>query len=99
MKAFSTFKSEAWCIDLAYIDKLAKVNIVVKYPLARQDLFDRTVVAKRVRTRNFRETVPAFLTMITKKTDPKNLGSTRQQKILERMKNFAKLIEYEVTLQ
>ena len=74
MKAFSTFKNEAWCIDLAYIDKLAKVNIVVKYPLARQDLFDRTVVAKRVRTRNFRETVPAFLTMITKNNRPKKFG-------------------------
>ena len=26
MKAFATFKNEMWCMDLAYVDKLAKNN-------------------------------------------------------------------------
>ena len=46
MKAFARFKDEIYCMDLAYVDKLAKDNNAVKYLLVRQDLFDRTVDAK-----------------------------------------------------
>ena len=46
MKAFARFKKEFWCMDLAYVDKLAKDNDGVKNRLVRQDLFDRTVDAK-----------------------------------------------------
>ena len=73
MKAFARFKNEIWCKDLAYIDKLDKDNNGVKYLLVRQDLFDRTVDAKRVKTKVSKETVRAFLTMITKKNRPKNI--------------------------
>ena len=52
---------------LPYVDKLAKDNNGVKYFLVRQDLFDRTVDAKGMKTKNSEETVRAFLTMITKK--------------------------------
>ena len=38
MKAFAGFKNEIWCMDLAYVDKLAKDNDSVKYLLVRQDL-------------------------------------------------------------
>ena len=31
MGAFARFKGEIWCMDLAYVDKLAKNNIGVKY--------------------------------------------------------------------
>ena len=40
MKAFSRFKNEFWCMDLAYVDKLAKGNNGVKCLLVRSDLFD-----------------------------------------------------------
>ena len=53
--------------DLAYVDKLAKDNNGVKYFLVGQDLFDRTVDAKGKKTKDSKETVRAFLTMITKK--------------------------------
>ena len=46
MRAFARFKNGRWCMDLAYVDILAKQNDVVKYLLVRQDLFDRTVFAK-----------------------------------------------------
>ena len=46
MRAFARFRYEIWCMDLAYVDKLAKENNGVKYLLVRQDLFDRTVNAK-----------------------------------------------------
>ena len=67
MKAFARFKNEIWCMDLAYVDKLAKDKNGVKYLLVRQDLFDRTVDAKGMKTKDSKETVRAFLTMITKK--------------------------------
>ena len=62
-------------MDLAYVDKLAKDNNGVKYLLVRQDLFDRTVYAKGMKTKDSKETVRAFLSMITKKEwTQKNLG-------------------------
>ena len=67
LKAFARFKNEMWFVDLAYVDKLSKDNNSVKYLLVRQDLFDRTVGAKGMKTKDSKETVRAFLTMITKK--------------------------------
>ena len=46
MRAFARFRNEIWCMDLAYVDKLAEENNGVKYLLVRQDLFDRAVNAK-----------------------------------------------------
>ena len=74
MKAFARFKNEIWCLDLAYVDKLAKDNDDVKYLLFRQDLFDRTVDAKGMNRKDSKETVRAFLTMITKKNRPKKIS-------------------------
>ena len=65
-KAFARFKNEIWCMDLAYVDKLAKDNNGVKHLLVCHDLFDRTVDAKRTKTKDSKETVRAILTMITK---------------------------------
>ena len=73
MKAFARFKNEYWCMDLAYVDKLAKDNNGVKYLLVRQDLFDRTVDAKEKKTKDSKLTVRAFLTLTTKKNRPKKL--------------------------
>ena len=74
MKAFARFKNEIWCMDLAYVYKLAKDNNGVKYLLVCQELFDRTVDAKGMKTKDSEETVRAFLTMITKKSSQKNWG-------------------------
>ena len=71
MKAFARFKTEKWCLDLAYVDKLAKDNNGVKYHLVRQNLFDRTVDTKGMKTKDSKDTVCALLTMITKKNRPK----------------------------
>ena len=73
MKAFARFKNEIWCTDLAYVDKLAKGNNGVKYLLVRQDLFDRTVDAKGMKTKDSKETARAFLSMITKKKRPEKI--------------------------
>ena len=73
MKAFARFKIEIWCIDLAYVDKLAKDNNGVKYLPVRQDLFDWTVDAKGMKTKHSKEPVRAFLTMIPKKNRPEKI--------------------------
>ena len=50
MKAFARLKNEIMFMDLAYVDKVAKGINGVMYVLVRQDLFDRTVDAKRMKT-------------------------------------------------
>ena len=60
LRAFARFKNEIWCMDLAYVDKLAKGNIGVKYLLVRQDLFDRSVDAKGMKTKDLKETIKTF---------------------------------------
>ena len=73
MRAFARFRNEFWCMDLAYVDKLAKENNGVKYLLVLQDLFDRTVNAKGMKTKASQETVKAFSSFITKKNRPKKI--------------------------
>ena len=71
MKALPRFRKEIWCMNLAYVDKLTNVDSGVKFFLVRQDLFDRTVDAKRMKRKDSKETVRAFLTMITKNDGPR----------------------------
>ena len=47
-------------MDLAYVDILAIYNNGVKYLLVRQDLFDRTVDAKRMKTKDPRKLFVRF---------------------------------------
>ena len=79
MRAFARFRNEIWCVDHAYVDKLAKENKGVKYLLVRPDLFDRTVNAKGMKTKDSQETVKAFSSMITKRNRPKRFGLTRNR--------------------
>ena len=99
MKALVRFDNETWCLDLAYVDKLTKDSNGVKYLLVRQDLFDRTVDAKGMKTKGSKETIRAFLTIITNKNRPKEFGMPREQNLLESLKNYAKVKEYKFTLQ
>ena len=86
-------------MDLAYVDKLAKDNNGVKYLLVHQDLFDRTVDAKRMKTKDSKETVRAFLTMTTENNRPKKIWVDKRTEFAEEFKNYAKLAEYKFTVQ
>ena len=70
MKATTRFKNEVWVMDLAYANKLAKDNKGVKYLPVRQDLFDRTLHVKGIKTKESKKTVRAFLTKTTKRNRP-----------------------------
>ena len=75
-------------MDLAYVDKLAKDNNGVKYLLVRQNLFDRTVDAKTMKSKDSEETVRAFLSMITKKSCPKNIWVDKGTEFAEKCKKM-----------
>ena len=92
MKTFARFKNEIWCMDLAYVDKLAKDNKGVKYLLVNQDLFDRTVDAKGMKTKDSKETVRAFLTIITKTNRPEKIWVDKGTEVAG---EFKKLCEAE----
>ena len=74
MKAFARFKNEIWSMDLAYVDKLAKDDNGVKYLLVRQNLFDRTVDAKGMKTKDFNDCSCIFDYDYKNESTRKNLG-------------------------
>ena len=65
MKAVAGLKNEIWCMDIPYVDKLAKDNKGVKNVPLRQDVFDWTVDAKGMKIKVYKEAIRAYLTMIT----------------------------------
>ena len=85
-------------MDLAYVDKLAKENNGVQYLLVHQDLFDRSVNVKGMKTKGSQKTVKAFSSMVTKNNRPKKFGLTRGRSLLERSKSFVLLRGYKFTL-
>ena len=87
MRAFARFRNKIGCMDLAYVDKLAKENNDVKYLLVRQDVFDRTVYAKGMKTKDSQEMVKAFSSMITKKR-PKIIWVDKGPEFAGAFKNF-----------
>ena len=88
MRAFARFRNEIWCMDLAYVDKLAKEINGVKCLLVRQDLFDRTVNAEGMKTKDSQETVKAFSSMIAKKNRPKKIWLDKGTEIAGAFKKF-----------
>ena len=54
-------------MDLAYVDVLTREKNSVKYLLVRQHLFDRTVNARGMKTKDSKATVKAFTSLVTKK--------------------------------
>ena len=88
MRAFARFRNESWCMDLAYVDKLTKENKVFKYLLVRQDLFDRTVNAKGMKTKGSHETMKAFSSMITKRNRSRKVWVDKGTKFAGVFKKF-----------
>ena len=88
MRAFARFRNEIWCMNLAYVDKLSKQNNGVKYLLVRQDLFDRTVNANGIETKDSQETVTAFSSMITKRIRPKKIWVDKETEFAGAFKKF-----------
>ena len=88
LRAFVTFRNEIWCMDLAYVDKLANENNGVKYLLVRQDLFDRPLNVKGMKTKDSRETVKAFSSMSKKRSRPKKIWVDKGTELAGAFKKF-----------
>ena len=52
--------NEIWCMDLAFIDKLAGQNNGVKYLLVAVDIFSRFVRVQKMKAKYAKDTLPAF---------------------------------------
>ena len=87
-RAFARFRNEIWCMDLANVDKLVKENNGVKYLLVRQDLFARTVHAKRMKTKDSQETWRDFSSMIRKRNRPKIIWVDEKTEFAGAFKKF-----------
>ena len=74
MRPFARFKNETWRKDLAYVDELSKDINGVKCLLVRQDLFDRTVDSRRMKTKYSNEKFKTFSELSTKNKRPKKVG-------------------------
>ena len=90
-KAVTGIKNEIWCKDLAYVDELAKDNNDLESQLVCQDLFDRTVDAKRTKTKVSKETVRAFSTTIRKKNRPKKIRLDKRIEFVEEFQKHCKV--------
>ena len=88
MRAFARSTNEIWCTNLAYVDKMSKKINGVKYLLVRQDLFDRTVNAKGLKTKESQETVKAYSLMITKRDRPTKIWVDKGTKFAGAFKKF-----------
>ena len=88
MRAFARFRNEIWCMYLAYVDELAKDNNGVKYLLVRQDLFDRNVNARGMKTKDSQGTVKAFSSMIVNKNRPIKIWVEKETEFARAFKKF-----------
>ena len=91
-KLFGRFTKHFSRVDLAYFYQRAKNKKGVKYLLVRQDLFDRTVVAQRLKI-EFSKTIGSciFDYDYTKESTKENMGLQGNRLFLESFKNIAKL--------
>ena len=85
-------------MDVAYVDKLAKENNGVKFLLVRQELFDRTLNAEGMKTKDSQETVTAFSSMITKRNRPKKIWVDKGTEFAGAFKSVVLLRGYKFTL-
>ena len=98
MRAFPRFRKKIWCLDLACVDKLAEENNCVKYLLVLQDLFDRTVNAKKMTIKDSQETVKTFSSMIRKENRPQKIWVDKRTGFAGAFKKFLLLRGYKFTL-
>ena len=100
MRAFARLKNLICSTDLAYVDQFAENNNGVKSLLVRQDLFNKTVDAKGMKSKDSRETVKTFSKMITKKNSSKKFWVYHETEFAGEFKRFcgAEEIEYYSTM-
>ena len=72
LQARAKHVDEIWCMDLAYMDKLAKWNDGIKYLLVCVDIFSRRIRVQPMKTKSAPSAKSAFMKMLTT-TQPKKV--------------------------
>ena len=65
LQAFSKYIIKIWCMDLAFVDKLASQNKGVKYLLFAVDIFPRIVRDQTVETKYAKDILQTFRKLIS----------------------------------
>ena len=73
LQVFSKYINEIWCMDLAFVDKLASQNNGFKYLLVAVDIFSRFFRVQTMKTKYAKDTLQAFRKMISRKNTPEKL--------------------------
>ena len=60
MRTFARLGNESGCMDMAFVDNLAKDNNGLKYLLVLEDMFDRMVDAKGMKTKDSKKLLNFF---------------------------------------
>ena len=81
-------------MDLAYVDKLAKDNRGIMYLLVRQDVFDRTIDVRGLKTKDSKEALRPIAQMITERKRPQKIWVDKGKNLLVNLKSFATEMEY-----
>ena len=76
INAFAKIKKEIWFVNLAYVELNKDYNCVNSL-LTHQELFDRTIDAKGMKTKGSKDAVGAFSIMNNKELTPTNLSRQR----------------------
>ena len=90
LPAYAKHVNEIWCLDLAFMDKLARFNNGVKYLLVGIDIFSRFVRVQPMKSKNASDTVTAFQKMITTKNCPSKLWTDKGTEFAGPFKEFCK---------
>lgn len=73
LRALAKHINEIWCMDLAFVDKLASLNNGFRYLLVCVDVFSRFVRVQPMKTKDSKETLRAFLKMMKKDCKPEKI--------------------------
>ena len=95
-QAFSKNINEIWCMDLAFVDKLASQNNGVKYLLVAVDIFSRFVRVQTLKIKYAKDTLQAFRKMISQKNTPEKLWVDKGTEYGGTFKKFCKEKDIEV---
>lgn len=95
LSAYARHIDDIWCIDLAYVDKLASDNQNVKYLMVAVDIFSRFVRVQPMKSKDANEAKAAFLRMV-KFTQPKRIWTDQGKEFEGDFKSFCKIIDVKI---
>ena len=83
---FSKYSSDFWCMDLAFVDKLASQNNGVKKLLVAVNICLRFARVQTRKIKYAKDTLQVFKKIISQKTILKNFGLIKEQNMGELLK-------------